>query len=57
MKRLLSGRTLLNPAVRSVSTINLAGAVGRDGDLNLTNTYEVRVNETNDTKIRVLEKP
>lgn len=31
LKSLSSGRTLLNPGVRSVLTINLAGAVGRDG--------------------------
>lgn len=30
LKSLSSGRTLLNPGVGSVLTINLAGAVGRD---------------------------
>lgn len=31
LKSLSSGRSLLNPGVGSVLTINLAGAVGRDG--------------------------
>ena len=36
LKSMLSGRTLLNPGVGSVLTINLAGAVGRGGEVNLT---------------------
>lgn len=40
LKSLLSGRTLLNPGVRPVLTINLAGAVGKDGDTSAASSYE-----------------
>lgn len=40
LKSLLSGRTLLNPGVRPVLTINLAGVVGRDSDASAANSYE-----------------
>lgn len=58
LKRLLSGRTLLNPGVGPVLTINLAGAVGRDGEVSLTNSYDgwLIADETNDTRIRALKE-
>lgn len=40
LKSLLSGRSLLNPGVGSVLTVNLAGAVGRDGEVDPTNLHD-----------------
>lgn len=52
LKSLLSGRSLLNPGVGSVLTVNLAGAVGRDGEADPTKSYDgwLIADETNDSE-------
>lgn len=58
LKSLLSGRSLLNSGVGSVLTVNLAGAVGRNGEVDPTHSYDgwLIADETNDSEGEVLKR-
>lgn len=58
LKSLLSGRSLLNPGVGSVLTVNLAGAVGRNGEVGPIHSYDgwLIADETNDSEGEVLRE-